>query len=145
MPPPMTSPALPFKAAEELALRNSAALLAAMGLERVRIYTEVPENAPLPYVLLGAHEISDEGAGCGAAHTIVSTVQWWTKIVGDLKGSDVARQMGAAIITALFGDLGIEGHATVLWEMETPETYGTDPDQSSRGRVAFRYETAALD
>jgi len=141
----MASPALPFKVAEEQALRNSAALLAAMGLERVRIYTEVPDNAPLPYVVLGAHEIDDESDGCGEAHSIVSTVQWWTKIVGEVKGSETVRLMGDAIVAALFVPLAIAGHATVLWEMEEPATYGTDPDQSSRGRVVFRYETTALD
>lgn len=141
----MNSPAVPFKVAEEAALRGSAGLLAAMGLPVVRIYTEVPENAPLPYVVLGQHEIDDlSDDGCGDAHSIVSTVQWWTKSVGDVKGSVTARLMGGAIIQALFRELAIEGHATVLWEMEEPEHYGTDPDQSSRGRVAFRYETTAL-
>lgn len=127
-----------------MALRSSDELVAAMGLTEVRIYTEVPKSAPLPYVVLGAHEITDDSDGCGEAHSIVSTVQWWTKIVGAVKGADVARLMGAAIIKALLRELAIEGHATVLWEMEEPETYGTDPDQSSRGRVTFRYETTAL-
>lgn len=140
----MNSPAVPFKLAEEAALRGSVALRTAMGLSLARIYYEAPENAPLPYVVLGDHEISDDSDGCGDAHTIISTVRWWTKIVGDMKGSDVARQMGAAIIAALLRELAIEGHVTVLWEMEVPETYGTDPDQSSRGRVTFRYETTAL-
>ncbi|PLR25066.1 hypothetical protein SGCZBJ_12580 [Caulobacter zeae] len=141
----MASPALPFKRAEEAALRASAALKAAMGLAEVRLYTEVPTNAPLPYVVLGQHEIDDQSDGCGEAHEIVSTVQWWTKIVAGVPGSDVARLMGAAIVQALGEALEIEGHAVVLAEMETPETYGTDPDQSSRGRVAYRYETTALD
>ena len=140
----MSSPALAFKAAEEAAVRGSDALLAAMGLTTARIYHEVPENAPLPYVVLGSHEIQDESDGCGEAHSIVSTVQWWTKIVGAVKGSDAVRQMGAAIVAALLRRLAIDGHDTVLWEMEVSETYGSDPDQSSRGRVVFRYETTAL-
>lgn len=142
----MPNPAIPFKAAEEAALRTSAALKAAMGLgaSTPRIYFEVPTNAPLPYVVLGQHEITDLSGDCGDAHSIVSTVQWWTKNVGATKGSDAARQMGAAIVTALKVELAIAGHATVLVGMEAPESYGTDPDQSSRGRVVFRYETTAL-
>jgi hypothetical protein len=140
----MPSPAIPFKLAEEAALRASLSLKTAMGLDAPRLYTEVPVGAPLPYVVIGQHEIQDDSDGCGEAHSIVSTIQWWTKIVAGVKGSDVVRQMGAAIIAAVFPDLEIEGHVIVLAEMETPETYGTDPDQSSRGRVAFRYETTAL-
>jgi hypothetical protein len=139
----MASPAVPFQAAEEAALRGSAALAAAMG-QAVRYYVEVPEKAPLPYVVGGAHEIDDLSDGCGEEHSIVSTVQWWAGMVGDVKGSDVVRAMGAAIIPALLAELQIEGHEVVLAVMEAPETYGTDPDQSSRGRATFRYETTAL-
>ena len=140
----MASPALPFKVSEETALRNSAGLKTAMGTNPVRLYVEVPKNAPLPYVVVGQHEIDDLTSGCGEAHSIVSTVQWWTKDVGNKKGSEAVRLQGAAIIAALFAELAIDGHETVLVEMEEPESYGTDPDQSSRGRVAFRYETTAL-
>jgi len=143
----MSSPAMPFKASEEAALRASVALKAAMGItgaNPVRLYVEVPKNAPLPYVVLGQHEIDDLSSDCGGAHSIVSTVQWWTKDIGPTKGADAVRQQGAAIVAALFKELPITGHDTVLVEMEEPESYGTDPDQSSRGRVAFRYETTAL-
>lgn len=140
----MSSPALPFKVAEEAALRASAALKVAMGLATVRLYTEVPKNALLPYGVIGQHEIDDLSEDCGGAHSIVSTIQWWTKDVGATKGSVAVRQQGAAIIAALFVELAITGHATTMVEMEEPESYGTDPDQSSRGRVVFRYETTAL-
>ena len=138
----MSSPAKPFKAAQEAALRGSSALATAMG-GTVRLYTEVPTDAILPYVVIGQDEIDDLSEGCGEAHSIVSTVQWWTKMVGAAKGSDAARSMGVAIIAALNTELAITGHVTVLVAMEERESYGTDPDRSSRGRVAFRYETTA--
>lgn len=140
----MSSPALPFKISEECALRASAALRTAMGVPQVRLYTEVPKNAPLPYAVIGQHEINDLSEECGDAHSIVSTVQWWTKDVGETKGSEAVRRQGAAIIAALKARLVIAGHETVMVVMEEPETYGTDPDQSSRGRIVFRYETNAL-
>lgn len=139
----MPSPAGPFKTAQEAALRASAALSTAMG-GTVRIYTEVPTNAPLPYVLIGQDEIDDLSEGCGEAHSIVSTVQWWARLVGATKGADTVRAMGAAIVAALNTDsLTITGHTVDLAIMETAERYATDPDQSSRGRVAIRYETTA--
>ena len=140
----MNSPALPFKIALETALRACLPLKAAMG-GTVRIYTEVPQNAPLPYVVLGADEITGDHDPCGDQHEIVSTVQWWAKEVAGEPGSLVVRKMGCAIIGAMLAELPIVGHSTDLWEMETPETYGTDPDGSSRGRMAARYETSALD
>lgn len=140
----MSSPAAPFRTAQEAALRASAALAAAMG-GKVRLYTEVPSNAPLPYVVIGQDEIDDLSDGCGEAHSIVSTVQWWTKGVGAASGAATARAMGDAILGALKTDaLAITGHALVMCELEQPESYSTDPDQSSRGRAVLRYETTAL-
>jgi hypothetical protein len=139
----MPSPAAAFKTAEEAALRASAALATAMG-GTVRLYVEVPTNAPMPYVVIGQHEIEDLSEDCGEAHSIVSTVQWWAKLTGAVKGADTVRAMGTAIIAALNTDaLAITGHTVDLAIMETPERYATDPDQSSRGLVAIRYETTA--
>lgn len=140
----MPSPAIPFKAAEDAALRGSAALAAAMG-GKVDLFTEVPSKATPPYVINGAHEIDDiSDDGCGGAYSIVSTIQWWARMVGNVKGSDVVRAMGGPIVEVLLTELAIAGYDTVLAVMEVPETYGTDPDQSSRGRVAIRYELTAL-
>lgn len=139
----MGSPAVAFAAAEQAALRASTALGAAMG-GRVRLYTEVPENAPLPYVVVGQHEIDDDSDGCGRAHSIVSTLRWFAAAIGDKPGAVVAREMGDLIVDLLFVELAIEGHATILVEMETPEAYRTEPDGSSSGLVGFRYETSAL-
>lgn len=138
----MPSPAAAFKDAQETALRDSGALQTAMG-GTIRLYVEVPEKAPLPYVVIGQDEIDDLSDGCGEAHSIISTVQWWAAKVGASKGADTVRAMGAAIIAALNTELTIAGHETVLAIMEFPESYATDPDQSSRGRAAFRYETTA--
>lgn len=141
----MAKPALAYKVAEEAALRGSAGLIAAMGLPQVRLYVEVPENAPLPYVVHGQHEVQTEDYGdCGKAHEVVSTVQWWATTVGAVKGSDVVRAMGAEIVGVLMSEFAIDGYATVLVEEEDSETYGTDPDGSSRGRVVVRREITPL-
>lgn len=141
----MANPALAYKTAEEAALRARPDLAAAMGLQLVRLYVEVPENAPLPYVVYGQHEVQTDDYGeCGQAHEVVTTVQWWTGDVGQVKGSDVVRMMGAEIFAALMGDMAIDGFATVLVEQEVPETYSTDPDGSSRGRVVVRREITSL-
>lgn len=142
----MAKPALAYKQAEEATLRARPDLAIAMGLAQVRLYVEVPQNAPLPYVVYGQHEVdTDDFGDCGQAHQVVSTVQWWTGDVGEIKGSDVVRLMGSEIFAALMGEMTIAGYATVLVEQEVPETYGTDPDGSSRGRVVVRREITPLD
>lgn len=135
----MTSPAGPFSSAQEAVLRGSAPLQAAFAPAPVRVFTEVPQNQPPPYLVVGEDEIDDLSDGCGEAHSIVSTVQWWAS------SKDSARAIGAGVIATLNLELAIEGHVTVLVEMEQAESYLTDPDGSTRGRVAFRYETTALD
>lgn len=111
---------------------------------QTRLYHEPPTNAPLPYVVLGQDEITDLSEDCGEAHSIVSTVTWWAKQVGAAKGADTVRAMGAAIVAALNTEgLNIDGHDVALAIMELPEQYATQPDGSSRGAVAIRYETTA--
>lgn len=141
----MPSPAAPFKAAQIAALRASTTLVSVMGGPPIKVYTDVPANAVPPYITVDQDEIDDLSDGCGEAHSIVSTVQWWANPVGAVKGSVTVRAMGAAIIAALNTELTIAGHETVLAIMEVPERYSTDADGSSRGLVAFRYETTAQD
>lgn len=139
----MASPAIAFAAAKEAALRGSTALQTAMG-GQTRLYTEVPTNAPLPYVVISEDEVTDLSDGCGEAHSIVATIRWWAKAIGTTPGAEVARRIGSAVIEALNIELAITGHKTVLVAMELPESYRTDPDGSSVGAVALRYETTAL-
>jgi hypothetical protein len=143
----MSSPASAFNAAEEAALRASTALRTAMG-GAIRIYHEVPTNAPLPYVVLGQHEIDpvlDGDDSCGEAWAVVSTVNWWAALTGSVKGSETARAMGAAIYQALRPGLTVAGFATVLTAVETPERYSTDADLSTHGLLALRHELTALE
>lgn len=141
----MNNPALAFKAAEFKTIRARPLLAEAMGLATPRIYAEVPQSAVLPYVVHGQHEIDTEDhGGCGSTSDIVSTVQWWTKDIGELKGSDVARLMGVEIIDGLLHDIDIVGYAVVLTAIEEPEFYSTDPDGSTRGRIVVRTEITSL-
>lgn len=141
----MSSPAAPFTDAMEAALLASDALALAMGGNAV-VLREVPTNQPTPYVVIGQDEVDqtlDGDDDCGPTHSIVATVTWWASKKGSVLGSSLARQIGAAVIDVLRGGFEIEGHALVLAVMETPERYSTDPDRSTKGLCAYRYETAA--
>lgn len=130
----MTSPAAPFHAAQEAALRASAALATAMGV--LKVYTVVPANATLPYLVIGDDTVVPEFGGCVEESEITATVSWWSKPAPPQP--DQARTMGAAIINALATDLTLIGHVIDEYEVEA-ETYSTDPDGSTHGRAIFRY------
>lgn len=134
----MASPAGAFHTAQEAALRASVALATAMG-GQVRLYTEVPDNAPLPYIVIGSDQvILDASSDCADEAEIVSTVQWWTR-KSPLDHGAQARAMGSAIITALNIAMTVTGWDVIEFLCQSEE-YNTDPDRSTRGRAVFEYQ-----
>lgn len=132
----MNSPAAPFKLAQEAGFRAAADLAAAMG-GTVRLYTEVPEGAPLPYVVNGNDQVILEDTGCGVEAEVFSTVTLWSRTTPALDKGAQARAIGAALIAAAEA-LTVEGWDVDLFEL-TSERYSTDPDQSTRGVIEFRH------
>jgi hypothetical protein len=133
----MPSPAAPYKLAQEAALRASADLATAMG-GTVRLYTEVPANAPLPYVVIGNDDLQQEPPGdCAIEAEITANIGIWSRKAPLDKGAQ-ARAIGAAIIAALNAQLTITGWDVDLWEV-TSERYSTDPDQSTHGIIELHY------
>lgn len=139
----MLSPAAPFHDAQEAALLASAALVTLMG-GAASIFTDVPTNRRPPYVVHGQDEVSPEDTGCGWRADIVSTIAWWAANLPGDGAPDLARLMGAAILDALARtDLVVAGWTITLCEIEQAERYATNPDGSTRGSVALRYELTA--
>jgi hypothetical protein len=131
----MPSPAGPYKVAQEAALRGSAALETAM-VGRLVIYTEVPTNAPLPYVVLGNDQVLQE-PGCATEAEVISTIGFWSRTDPRDKGVQ-ARAMGSAMIDALNVQLVVDGWDVDEWEVRE-ERYSTDPDQSTHGVLVIRH------
>lgn len=132
----MGSPAGPFKTALEAALRGSAALATAAG-GTLRIYTERPVNAALPYIVIGDDQVQLENVECADEAEVFPTVHIWSRKTPLDKGAQ-ARAMGSAVIDALNTQLTVAGWDVTLWGVES-ETYITDPDQSSHGIINFRH------
>jgi len=104
----------------------------------VRIYTEVPTNAPLPYIVLGNDQvILETNPGCTDEAEVTSTVTWWSRTAPLDKGAQ-ARVMGSAIIDALNVELTVTGWDVDEWEVQS-EQYFTDADQSTKGVVVIRH------
>jgi hypothetical protein len=135
----MPSPAAAFHAAEEAALRGSAALQQAMGAPaEPRIYVEVPAGVSLPYVVRGQHQVLIENDDCAAEAEVFATVTLWSRKKGALDQGVQARAMGAAIVDVLNVQLTLDGWDVDEWELQS-ETYSTDPDQSTKGVLVFHY------
>lgn len=132
----MGSPAQPFKVAQEAALRASSDLTTAMG-GKVRIYTEVPPNAPLPYIVIGGDQIILENDVCADEAEIFSTVNLWSR-TNPLDHGVQARAIGSEVITALNQQLNLSGWTVDEWTVQS-ERYVTDPDGSSHGIITFQY------
>lgn len=132
------SPAAPLRAAAEAALRASAALRAAMVLDAARIYTEVPANALLPYVVLGQVDGTLDRSGCAAEGEFALTVTLWSRTDKLDKGAQ-AHAMGGAVIDALAADLGVAGWDVIARDDDISEAYAGQADQSTRGVLVFQY------
>lgn len=135
----MPSPAQAFKIAQEAALRGSAEMQAAMNLpaSAVRLYTEVPANAPLPYCVLGDDQVLVENTECAVEAEIYATIGVWSRLNPLDKGVQ-ARAIGAAVIAALNLQLAVHGWDVDEWAVQD-ERYSTDPDQSTHGVLLFKY------
>ncbi len=132
----MGSPAGPFKVAQEAALRASAALPPLMD-GKVRIYTEAPPNAPLPYILIGEDQILLENSVCADEAEIFATVNLWSRTT-PLDHGVQARAIGSEVITVLNQQLSLSGWTVDEWTVQS-ERYVTDPDGSSHGIITLQY------
>lgn len=142
----MHSPAGPFKVSQEAALRASSALAVIMSAPSPqpvsRIYTEVPINAAMPYIVLGDDQVLLENYICANQAEIYSTVHLWSMTSPLDKGAQ-ARAMGSEIIGILNQALALDGWVIDEWELES-ERYVTDPDGSTHGFIAFHYQLTQL-
>lgn len=134
----MTDIAERFPAAQEAALRGSVALRQAMGLAVAVIFDALPENQPVPYVVIGEDQILDDSDECQNGSEIYSTVHFWSK--PEPPSSAQARSMATALRAALNADLAIVGHETVLHAFEDMQ-FKTDPGGVTHGIIVFRYLT----
>jgi hypothetical protein len=134
-----SDPAAAFHAAQDAALRASATLAALFPDGVARIYSVVPQNAPLPFVRIGDDQvIADSEGPCGSQSEIFADVHVWTK--PDPPDVQLGRIIAGVIRDTLAPDLTIVGHDTVMALFETAR-HLTDPDGSSHAVLTFHYFT----
>ncbi|HEY1878427.1 MAG TPA: DUF3168 domain-containing protein [Caulobacteraceae bacterium] len=133
----MADPAAAFHAAQDAALRGSTPLQALFG-GVVRLYSVVPENAPLPFIRIGDDQIIEDSTDCASASDIFAAVHVWTK--PDPPGVQLGRVISGVIRDTLTTDLIITGWDTVL-ALFVDTRHLTDPDGSSHAVMMFHYFT----
>lgn len=125
----MSDPALALQQAIETTLRASEELKTAMGLATVRLYTvSAPNEAQLPYVIIGEDQIIDDSTECAESSEVFTTVHVWSRVTEGVSASRVqAKKMAGAIRAALKTEFAVPGFDVVLRDFENTR-HLTDPD-----------------
>jgi len=131
----VADPAVAYHAAQDAALRGSTEFAALFPGGVARIYTVVPQNAPLPFARIGDDQILEDSDECIDASEIVSQVHIWTN--PDPPDVQLGRRM-AGLVRELLVGLTIPGFDVVLAQF-TDTRHLTDPDGSSHAVLGFRY------
>ncbi len=137
----MSDVAEQFSIAQEAAVRDSAALAAAMGLAQPRIYPVRPPNVAYPYLVIGEDQIIDDSDECQEGSEIFSTLHLWDK--PEPPSNRRARAIEAVLRRLLNADLAIAGHETIEHAYEGVR-FLTDPDGATHGVLTFRYLTIPI-
>ena len=138
----MADPAAAFAAAQEAALRTSPELVALFPGGVVRVYSVVPQNAPLPFIKVGDDQVIEDSDECVSASEIFSAVHVWTK--PDPPEARLGRQIAGIVRETLAPDLPISGFDTV--EARFIDTrHMTDPDGSSHAVLMFHFFLTTLE
>ena len=135
----MADPAAAFHAAQDAALRASVDLAALFPGGQPRIYSVVPQNAPLPFLRIGDDQILEDSTECVSGSEIYALVHVWTK--PDPPGVQLGRVI-AGLVRDILTDIEIAGFDTVL-ALFVDTRHLTDPDGSSHAVLTFHYSTTA--
>lgn len=136
----MADPAVAFHAAQDAALRGSLQIAALFPGRLVRLYSVVPQNAPLPFIRIGDDQIIEDSDECSSGSEIFSAVHVWT--MPDPPSVSLGRQIAGLIRETLAPVLVIEGFDTILARF-VDTRLATDPDGSSHAILSFHYFTTA--
>ena len=103
-----------------------------------RIYDDVPQGSPLPYLTLGQSTVRDWSTGTDDGNEHLLTLHVWS----DARGKKQASEIAAAVRTALHDQpLTLVGHRLVNLRHEFSEAR-RDPDGSTiHATVRFRAVT----
>jgi hypothetical protein len=136
----MPDPAAAFHTAQDEALRGSQELAALWPGGVVRLYSVVPQNAPLPFLRVGDDQIIDDGDQCATSSEIFSTVHLWTK--PDPPSAQLGRRIAGVLRTVLVA-LDLTDFDTEV-QVFVDARHMTDADGSSHAVLTFHYFTTAL-
>jgi hypothetical protein len=137
----MADPAAAFHAAQDAALRGSSDLAALFPGGVVRLYSVVPQNAPLPFVRIGDDQIIEDSDECVSGSEIFAMVHVWAK--PDPPSAQLGRLIAGVIRETLAAStFAIPGFDVVVATF-VDARHLTDPDGSSHAVLNFHFLTTA--
>ena len=138
----MADPAAAFAAAQDAALRASPELAALFPGGVVRVYSVVPQNAPLPFIRVGDDQVIEDSDDCVSASELFAAVHVWTK--PDPPSVQLGRQIAGIIRETLAPIFPIPGFDTVVARF-VDARHLTDPDGSSHAVLMFHFLLTTLE
>jgi hypothetical protein len=126
-------PSLPIQKAIVTTLKADAAVVAALGGQRV--YDRIPTGIRPPYVQIGDSQVLDDSAECLDLGEGFETIHVWSETVGRVQAKTIAK----AVADALTPDLTVEGfEITGSYISDIRHLDGGD-GMTSHSVLTFRY------
>jgi hypothetical protein len=138
----VSDPAAAFHTAQDGALRGSNDLGLLWPDGRARIYSTVPQNAPLPFIRIGDDQVLEDSTDCASGSEVFASVHVWTR--PDPPSLLLGREI-AGVIRDVLTD---EGFTVPGWDMVlalfVDTRHLTDPEGSSHAVLTFHYALTDL-
>lgn len=137
----MADPAAAFHAALDAALRGSPPLQALFPGGVVKLYSVVPQNAPLPFIQIGQDQVLEDSTDCIDGSDLFAAINVWSK--PDPPDVQLGRQIAAAIRATLIPALDTPGLTVPGFDIPlavfVDTKHLTDPDGSSHAVLMFHF------
>jgi len=136
----MADPAAVFHAALDAALRASPELAELFPGNIVRLYSVVPQNAPLPFIRIGDDQIIEDSDECVSASDVFAAVHVWSK--PDPPSVQLGRVIAGVIRDLITPEFEVPGFDVVLATF-LDTRHLTDPDGTSHALLNFHFALTA--
>jgi hypothetical protein len=132
----MPSASWPLQQSVFAALAADSALTALLGAGR--IFDDVPQGTPMPYITFGQATERDWSTGTDEGSEHILTIHVWS----DARGKKETQEIVSAVRTALEGaPLTLSGHRLVNLRHELSETRRDPTGEAIHGVIRFRAVT----
>lgn len=127
----MTSPSLELQGAIVARLKADTALAALIG---ARVYDDVPDNAPFPYVNFARDDVLQDDATCVTGYEVNFGVDVWSRGVGFVEAKKIAHAVAKSMHN---WDAPLPTHTVITLQHRQTRVFRDADGLTSHGVVEF--------